>query len=121
MGRFDTRRYTQLLSVLTPNSGVAQCMHYPGMTPIPDGYDEFAHTHAEQLDAAWSDLCPAYALALVALGSYQLPRDDAEMEVLWDELGGGSTKLWPDVRPVVERAWLWLEAHASQPRDPRLS
>lgn len=121
MGRFDTERYTQLLSVLMPKTGVAQCMHYPGMTPIPDGYDDFAHAHAKQFDVSWREVCPAYALALVALGSYTLPRDDAEIEVLWDELGGDSTMLWPQVSPIIERAWIWLQAHASQPKSHQLS
>jgi hypothetical protein len=121
MGRFDTERYTEFLSVLLPKSGVAQCMHYPGMTPIPEGYDNFAHAHAGQLELLWQDVCPAYALALVALGSYTAPRDDAEMEVQWDELGGDSTLLWPQVRPIIERAWIWLQAHAMQARSHQLS
>jgi len=51
------------------------------------------------------------ALALVTAGSYALPQHESDMEVLWDELGGSSTRLWSDVREIVKRAWAWLDAH----------
>lgn len=114
MGRFDSERFHRLLELLDPPGSVAKCLHYPGMTEVPDGFDRFAHSDAAQEQLEWSDVCPAYALALVAAGSYALPGDDEDMEVLWDELGGSSTKLWPDVRVAVIRAWAWLDAHPSQ-------
>lgn len=111
MGRFDSERFRELLERLRPAGGVARCLHYPGMTSVPVGFDRFASDDARRQDFAWSDVCPAYALALVSQGSYALPQDDEEMEVLWDELGGDSTLLWPDVTGVVERSWAWLDAH----------
>lgn len=111
MGRFDSERFRELLERLRPTGGVARCLHYPGMTTIPAGFDRFASEDARQQGLAWDDVCPAYALALVSRGSYALPQDDGEMEVLWDELGGASTRLWPDVRGVVARSWAWLDAH----------
>jgi hypothetical protein len=116
MGRFDAERFHKLLELLMPPGSVAKCMQYPGMTDVPPGFDQFAHNDAAQQQSEWSDVCPAYALALVSAGSYALPRDDEEMEVLWDELGGGSTKLWPDVREAVTRSWAWLDAHPAANR-----
>lgn len=89
-----------------------------GMTPIPNGYDRFAADDAHAMELDWKDVCPAYALALVSRGSYALPQDDAEMEVLWDELGGDSTQLWGEVKDVVVRAWAWLEAHHPDTATP---
>ena len=112
MGRFvDQDRFKQLLAVLRPTGGVAQCLHYPGMVEVPTGYDRFAGDNARKMGLEWEDACPAYALALVSHGGYALPEDDADMEVLWDELGGGSTKRWPDVRTAVIRSWSWLDVH----------
>lgn len=108
MGRFDTHAFARLLQRLTVAQGVGQCLPYPDMTPIPPGFDAFAHHDAASAGLAWDDVCPAYALALITRGSYGLPRDEQDMEVLWDELGGNSTQLWDDVRPVVSRAWTWL-------------
>lgn len=114
MGRFDFDRFRNLLELLGPLDGVAKCMPYPGMTDVPNGFDRFAHEDATQEQSEWSDVCPAYALALVSAGSYALPRDNEEMQVLWDELGGNSTKLWPDVRAAVVRSWAWLDARHPQ-------
>ena len=111
MGRLDSERFRDLLERLRPAGGVARCLHYPGMTAVPVGFARFASDDARHRDQTWSDVCPAYALALVSRGSYVLPQDDEEMEVLWDELGGESTRLWPDVRGVVARSWAWLDAH----------
>jgi hypothetical protein len=111
MGRFDSERFRELLERLRPAGGVVRCLHYPGMTPIPEGFDRFASHDTHERELAWSDVCPAYALALVSRGSYGLPQDDTEMEVLWDELGGDSTRVWTEVRDVVVRAWAWLDAH----------
>ena len=114
MGRFvDHDRFQQLLAVLKPTGGVAKCLYYPGMAQVPTGYDRFSGDDARKAGLEWEDACPAYALALVSHGGYTLPEDDVEMEVLWDELGGRSTKLWPEVRAVVMRSWAWLEVHAA--------
>ena len=111
MERIDVERFRALRDLLKPTGGVAECLHYPGMTPIPEGFDRFAGQDAKRAAADWNDVCPAYALALVSVGSYALPQDDAEMEVLWDELGGESGKPWPEVRDVIARSWAWLDAH----------
>jgi hypothetical protein len=115
MGRFsDHERFQQLLSVLKLTGGVSKCLYYPGMAQVPAGYDRFAGDDSRKMGFDWTDACPAYALALVSHGGYTLPNDDQEMEVLWDELGGGSTKLWSEVRDVVIRSWDWLEVHSSK-------
>lgn len=115
MGRFaDHDRFKELLALLRPTGGVSKCLYYPGMTPVPPGFDRYAGADARKHDYGWHDVCPAYALALVSKGSYELPRDKGEMEVLWDELGGDSTLLWPQVEPLVRRAWDWLDVHAEQ-------
>ena len=112
MGRLaNHERFSELLAWLRPVGGVASCLHYPGMADVPVGYDRFAAADARQHDQPWEDVCPAYALALVSKGGYELPGDSSEMEVLWDELGGESPKLWPEIEPVVRRAWKWLEAY----------
>lgn len=116
MGKFtDHARFKELLSVLRSRNHVAECLYYPGMTEVPKGYDSFANRDASAADLQWEDVCPAYALALVSHQSYRLPQDESDMEVLWDELGGNSTKLWVEVRDLVLRAWDWLsEAEAVQ-------
>lgn len=111
MKRIDSKRFDALLDLIRPTGSVANCLHYRDMTPVPEGFDRFAGEDARRNDADWSDVCPAYALALVSIGSYTLPQDDAEMEVLWDELGGASSKRWPEVRGAVTRSWAWLDAH----------
>lgn len=114
MGRFtDHERFRQLLAILKPTGGVGGCLYYPGMAQVPAGYDRFSGNDAKSMGLEWDDVCPAYALALVSHRGYSLPEEDPEMEVLWDELGGGSTKLWPEVRAVVMRSWAWLDVHAS--------
>lgn len=111
MGRFDSGHFHRLVDYLSRSGGVEKCLPYPGMTPVPAGFDEFANRDSQATESNWSDICPAYALALLTSGGYALPQDDADMEVLWDELSGNSTLLWPDVRDIVERGWAWLDAH----------
>lgn len=111
MGRIDSERFHRLVEFLNRSGGVGKCLPYPDMTPIPAGFNDFASKDSVAVEAEWSDVCPAYALALVSVGSYGLPQDDTDMEVLWDELGGNSTKLWPEVREIVKRSWAWLDAH----------
>lgn len=112
MGRFTSHdRFIELVALLMPTGGVSKCLHYPGMTPVPKGFDRFAGHDARAHGYDWADVCPAYALALVSKGGYQLPQDSAQMEVLWDELGGESTKLWSEVDDVVRRSWAWLDSH----------
>ncbi|WP_312366886.1 hypothetical protein [Stenotrophomonas sp.] len=110
MGHFDSDHFHRLVALLNRSGGVGECLPYPDMTPVPAGFDEFAHRDS-QSELDWSDVCPAYALALVTAGSYALPQHESDMEVLWDELGGNSTRLWSDVREIVKRAWAWLDAH----------
>ena len=110
VGRFASHdRFHELVALLLPAGGVSKCLHYPGMTP--KGFDRFAGRDAKAHGHDWADVCPAYALALVSSGGYQLPQDSAELEVLWDELGGDSSKLWSEVDDVVRRSWAWLDAH----------
>ena len=80
------------------------------MTPIPAGFNDFASRDAKSVESNWADVCPAYALALISVGTYGLPQNDAEMEVLWDDLSGNSTKSWPEVRDIVMRLRGWLDA-----------
>lgn len=111
MAPLDPLRFQRLVDFLNQSGGVGKCLPYPDMTPIPIGFNDFAKKDFKGVEAEWSDVCPAYALGLVSVGSYDLPQDDSEMEILWDELGGNSTKLWPDVREIVMRSWAWLDAH----------
>lgn len=111
MGRFTHERFGELLAWLRLTPSVAECLHYPGMADVPAGFDRFAARDAKEHGYEWEDVCAAYALALVSKGSYVLPEDREEMEVLWDELGGGSRKLWPEVEGVVWRSWGWLDVH----------
>lgn len=111
MGRFDSDHFHRLVDFLSRSGGVENCLPYPGMTQVPAGFDEFANRDSQATESNWSDVCPAYALALLTSGGYALPRDEADMEVLWDELSGSSSLLWPDVRDIVERGWAWLDAH----------
>jgi len=89
--------------------GVERCLPYPGMTQVPADYSAFAQADSQGQEQDWNDLCPAYALALLTHRVYRLPDDDVDMETLWNELGGESTKLWADVSSVVQRAWVWLD------------
>ena len=114
MGRFDSERFHRLVEFLHRSGGVGKCLPYPDMTPIPAGFNDFASGDCKSVDAEWADVCPAYALALISVGTYGLPQNDAEMEVLWDDLSGNSTKLWPEVRDIVMRLWGWLDAHQLQ-------
>ena len=110
MGRFDSERFHRLVEFLHRSGGVGKCLPYPDMTPIPAGFNDFASRDAKSVESNWADVCPAYALALISVGTYGLPQNDAEMEVLWDDLSGNSTKLWPEVRDIVIRSWGWLDA-----------
>ena len=114
MGRFTNHdRFKELVAALLPTGGVSKCLYYPGMAEVPAGYDRFAGADSRKFGYEWSDVCPAYALALVTHHGYALPQDAADMEVLWDELGGNSAKLWPEVDQIVRRAWAWLDVHAT--------
>ena len=103
----NLERFSALVEALNTHS-VEHCLPYPGMADVPSSYSRFAEQDAMQHDNRWDDSCPAYALALLTFGGYHLPQDNEGMEILWDELGGGSTKLWPDVASIVERGWEWL-------------
>ncbi len=62
--------------------------------------------------AVWRDLCPAYAFALTT-HSADWPRGtgdtDGELAAHWDQVRGESRLEWPQVRPVIEDAWLALD------------
>ena len=103
----NPERFSALVEALHEHS-VERCLPYPGMADVPEGYSRFAEQDAMRHDSHWDDSCAAYALALLPFGGYRLPQDHDAMEILWDELGGGSTKLWPDVASIVERGWEWL-------------
>jgi hypothetical protein len=111
MGRFDNEQFHRLVEFLSRAGGVDKCLPYPDMTTVPPGFNEFASQDSQKQGYEWADVCPAYALALITAGGYSLPQDDSDMEILWDELGGNSTKLWPEVRGTIERSWSWLDAH----------
>ncbi len=104
----NPQRFSNLIAALHEHA-VERCLPYPGMADVPDGYSRFAQQDAMRHEQSWEDSCPAYALALLTFGSYRLPEDNASMEVLWDELGGASTRLWPEVSSIIERGWKWLE------------
>ena len=113
----NPQRFSNLVAALHEHA-IERCLPYPGMADVPDGYSRFAEQDAMRHSQRWEDSCPAYALALLTFGSYRLPEDDASMEILWDELGGGSTKLWPDVSSMVVRGWEWLgDAPKNAPQD----
>jgi len=104
-------RFTQLLALFRQGD-VEQCLHYPGMAEVPQGYNRYARADCRARGADWDDYCPAYAFAVLTREGYTLPEDDESLEVLWDELGGQSSKLWPQVKEVVVDAWGWLRRHA---------
>lgn len=104
----DPQRFSSLVDALHAHS-IERCLAYPGMAEVPEGYSRFAEQDATRHGLAWADACPAYALALLTFGSYRLPDDDGSLEILWDELGGASTRLWPDVSSTVQRGWRWLD------------
>ncbi|PZQ20879.1 MAG: hypothetical protein DI562_21265 [Stenotrophomonas acidaminiphila] len=75
MGRIDSHAFENLVQRLSAQEGVAHCLPYPGMTPIPDGFDAFARQDAARAEMEWGDACPAYALGLITYGSCVLPQD----------------------------------------------
>ncbi len=118
MGRIDSHAFASLVQRLSAQESVAHCLPYPGMTPIPDGFDAFARQDAASAEMEWGDACPAYALGLITYGSYALPRDEEYLEVLWDELGGDSTQVWAQARPLVLATWAWLSNPPAQGPSP---
>jgi len=109
----NPQRFQSLTEAVRDHS-VEHCLAYSGMAEVPDGYSRFAEDDARLHLCRWDDVCPAYALALLTFGGYRLPQDDESLEVLWDELGGESTKLWPDVSKTLRRGWAWLAEHDPQ-------
>ncbi|MET0655736.1 MAG: hypothetical protein ABWY94_09235 [Pseudoxanthomonas sp.] len=107
----NQERFHSLTEALAQHA-VETCLPYPGMTELPAGYSRFAQLDAVGRDLVWEDACPAYALAAITAGAYRLPEDTEAMETLWDELGGASVKLWPEVQDLVQDAWRWLQRHA---------
>lgn len=108
----DPQRFQALTKAVRDHS-VEHCLPYPGMADIPVGYSRFAEQDARVCGSSWQDVCPVYALALLTYGGYRLPEDDVSLETLWDELGGESVKLWPEVSHTLVRGWRWLEEHRS--------
>ena len=109
----DPQRFQSLTQAVRDHS-VERCLPYPGMADIPEGYSRFAEQDARARDFSWQDVCPAYALALLTYGGYRLPEDEESLETLWDELGGESVKLWPEVSQTLLRGWRWLAEHRSE-------
>lgn len=108
----NQERFHSLTEALAGHA-VESCLPYPGMTSLPAGYSRFAQIDAMGRDLVWEEACPAYALAAITIGAYELPKDAEAMEILWDELGGASPKLWPEVENAVQEAWRWLARHSS--------
>jgi hypothetical protein len=111
-------RFGQLLAFLR-GENVEECLHYPGMADVPAGFNRFARADARSRGGEWGDYCPAYAFALLTHVGYALPADEDDLRVLWDELGGQSSKLWEEVEAVVADAWSWLRQEAQEPQQPR--
>ena len=109
MGVIANQERFHSLTEAIAGHAVESCLPYPGMTAIPAGYSRHAQRDAMRRDIDWDEACPAYALAAITVGSYRLPDDDQAMQVLWDELGGASSRLWPEMRPLVREGWRWLE------------
>lgn len=55
MGRIDSHAFENLVQRLSAQEGVAHCLPYPGMTPIPDGFDAFARQDAARAEMEWGD------------------------------------------------------------------
>lgn len=106
----NPQRFQSLTQAVREHS-VGRCLPYHGMAEVPQGYSRFAEQDARAHECSWEDMCPAYALALLTYRGYRLPEDAQSMEILWDELGGHSTKLWPEVSKSVQRSWIWLSNH----------
>ena len=106
----NQERFHALTEALAVHA-VEACLPYPGMVSLPSGYSRFAQRDALERELDWDDICPAYALAGISCGAYRLPEDDTDMETLWDELGGSSSKVWSEVRNLVPGAWRWLAQH----------
>lgn len=109
MGIIANQERFHLLTEAIAGHAVERCLPYPGMTAIPAGYSHFAQRDALRRGLEWDEACPAYALAAITVGAYALPQDDEAMETLWDELGGASRSVWPEMRPLVREGWYWLE------------
>ena len=91
------------------------------------GQDDFRHFLCAdfQRRAAhglrWSDVCPAYVLAVVGhRACWPLDCDGWEDELarLWDDRRGESRLDWPQARDIVQAAWQAL-AHLSLPMERR--
>lgn len=90
------QRFAELLASL-PGEHIEECLHYPGMADVPAGYNQYARVDSRTREGNWDDFCPIYAFALLTSVGYALPEDQEDLKVLWDELGGQSTKLWEEV------------------------
>lgn len=102
--RFDHDRHSRIVGRLTLPSSVGECLAYADMVDVPSKFDRFAREHFSDnystRDMEWRDVCPAYALALMVHGTYRLPADDAELQLLWEELA--PTRLhWGRAKTIV--------------------
>jgi hypothetical protein len=88
------------------------------MADVPAGYNQYARMDSRSREGNWDDYCPVYAFALLTSVGYALPDNEEDLRVLWDELGGQSTKLWEEVEEVLIDAWIWLK-HQAQNSIPR--
>lgn len=117
--KFDRDRHSELVACLEQRDSVSGCLLYPGMLEVTPEFDRFAHAHFSTIDEIpWRDLCPAYALGLMTFDNYDLPEDDADLEMLWDELSTSDLS-WQLARNVVLDVWIWLgERDATQRLPP---
>lgn len=106
--------FDKVVTALRTHDSVSDCLPYSGVAQVPDVLDHLAREHEKQEGLEWNDVCPAYALAVITHGDYRLPSDDNPLEVLWNEVGGESRLLWPQVRDLVAEAWKWLDAVKSR-------
>jgi hypothetical protein len=114
--RVSQQKFDEVVASLrTRDPGaIGDCLPYEGVAQVPATLDHLAREHERREGMAWDDVCPAYGLAVITHGAYRLPSDDEPLETLWNEVGGQSRLLWPEVRDLVSEAWRWLDALRSQ-------
>ncbi len=110
--RLDHDRHSRIVERLIQPPSVGQCLAYEDMIDVPPQFDVFAREHYSKHYATtgipWRDVCPAYALALMAYGSYRMPENNAEIETLWEELAP-SRLGWRDAKAIVAEVWDGLD------------
>ena len=108
----DRDAHAALTAALRQRPGVAGCLPYEGMTPVPPAFERWVRHHFASLRGiAWRDACPAYALGYLTHHGYDLAEDEDALHALWDELFASDLD-WESTRRIVEEAWHWLRATA---------